>query len=54
VGVVDGKHGRRAEQVPCHVPVQTISVGWKRDLPGSVRQRTFSTRAPSSRTPRVC
>ena len=27
VGVVDGKHGRRAEQVPCHVPVQTISVG---------------------------
>jgi hypothetical protein len=38
MGVVDGKHGRRAEQVPCHVPVQTISVGWKLDLPGGVRR----------------
>ena len=38
VGVVDRKHGWRAEQVPCHVPVQTTSMGWKRDLPGGVRR----------------
>jgi hypothetical protein len=38
MGVVDGKHGRRAKQVPCHVSVQTILVSWQLDLAGGVRR----------------